>query len=399
MGVSRKISSYIASSSWIRKMFEEGLQLKKIHGNDAVLDFSLGNPDVEAPPEVKKALEEILKNYNPKMHGYMPNAGLPETRKILAYKVSKEQGIDVPPENIIVTVGAAGGINIVLKTIIDEGDKVLFPSPYFVEYFFYVENHGGIPVPVETKDDFSIDIDEFDRNIDERTKALIINSPNNPTGVIYDEKSLKELANLVREKSKRYGKPIYIISDEPYRNIVFDGEKVPSIMNIYENTFVVSSFSKELSLAGERIGFVAVHPGIDALKETLEGLILCNRILGFVNAPNIAQRIVNYAIEGKVKVDVYEERRNLIVEILEEAGLETVKPKGGLFIFPKVPIDDLEFCRLLKEELILAVPGRGFGRKNHIRLAFCVDSSIIERLRERIKRVMERVSKYESNSL
>ncbi len=391
MGVSKRIKSYIENSSWIRRMFEEGLRLKETYGHENVLDFTLGNPDLDAPPEVKSALEDIVKNYNPKMHGYMPNAGLYDVRCALSEKVSREQSIRIPPENIILTCGASGGINVVLKTILDDGDKVLFPSPYFVEYFFYVQNHNGIPVPVETKQDFSLDIEEFEKNMDDKVKAIILNSPNNPTGQIYDRETLKELVELVRYKSKKYNRTIYILSDEPYRNINFDSATVPSIMELFENSFVVSSFSKELSLAGERIGYIAVHPEMEDLETVIEGLILSNRILGFVNAPNLAQRIVKNCIDSKVAVDIYQKRRDLLCDILEEAGLNFVKPKGGLFVFPEVPIDDIEFCNLLKEELVLAVPGRGFGRKNHIRLALCVDLHIIEKLREKLRRVMGRV--------
>lgn len=393
MSISQLMNSYIEKSSWIRRMFEEGLKLKKLYGEDKVFDLSLGNPDLPPPTEVKEALRKFAEEYNPAFHRYMPNAGFPYVREIMAKKVSEEQKINISFNEIIMTCGAAGGLNIIFKALLDPGDEVLFPSPFFVEYFFYVENHQGRPIPVPTKEDFSLDIEAFERRITPKTKAVLINSPNNPTGQVYTEREIRELSQLLEEKSRAYGKVIYLISDEPYRNLVFDDVDVPSIFHYYKNSFVAYSFSKELSLAGERIGFVAVHPEMENKEKVIDALILANRILGFVNAPALAQRLVAECVFAKVAVEIYKKRRDLLCNILEEGGLEFVKPKGSFFMFPKTPIDDLKFCEILKEELILAVPGRGFGVPNHIRVAFCVPEETLQKMRPNFLKACEKAKK------
>ncbi len=393
MGISAQILNYLEKSSWIRKMFEEGLKLKKQYGEDKVFDLSLGNPDLPPPPEVKNTLEEIVKNYNPSLHRYMPNAGFPFVREVMAEKISKEQNIEVSLEEIVMTCGAAGGLNVIFKTLLNPGEEVIFPSPFFVEYFFYTENHQGIPKPVPTKEDFSLDLEKLETSITSKTKIVLINSPNNPTGQIYSEDELKALSEILVQKSKEFGRPIYLVSDEPYRNLVFDNYTVPSIFKFYSNSIIAYSFSKELSLAGERIGFIAVHPEIEFKKEILDGLILCNRILGFVNAPALAQRIVANCAFAKVDVTTYQKRRDILCRILKKAGISFVKPKGGFFIFPRSPIDDVKFCEILKEELILAVPGKGFGTPNHIRLSFCVSEDILEKMEPNFLKACEKAFK------
>ncbi|MCS7278928.1 MAG: pyridoxal phosphate-dependent aminotransferase [Thermodesulfobacteriaceae bacterium] len=397
MFISEQVQNYIERSSWIRKMFEEGLKLKTLHGEDKVFDLSLGNPDLSPPPEVLETLKEIVNQYNPSYHRYMPNAGFPEIREIMAKKVSLEQEIQLSFQEIVMTCGAAGALNVIFKTLLNPEEEVLFPSPFFVEYIFYTENHRGIPKPVPTKEDFTLDLEKIETLITSKTKIFLINSPNNPTGQIYTEDEIKELSELLFQKSKEIGRPIFLVSDEPYRNLTFDEEKVPSIFKYYPNSIVAYSFSKELSLAGERIGFIAVHPELEFKKEILEGLILCNRILGFVNAPALAQRIVGKCAFSKVEVSRYQKRRDLICEILEKAGLTFVKPKGGFFIFPKVPLDDLEFCNLLKEELILAVPGRGFGEPGHIRLSFCVPEEVIQKMEPNFLRACKKALEIKRN--
>ncbi|MCD6548916.1 MAG: pyridoxal phosphate-dependent aminotransferase, partial [Thermodesulfobacterium sp.] len=338
MYMSDQVKMYIDKSSWIRRMFEEGLELKKKFGQDKVFDLSLGNPDLPPPKEVKETLENIVKNYDPSYHRYMPNTGFPFVREVMAKKITQEQRVRVNFEEIIMTCGAAGALNVIFKTLLNPGEEVLFPSPYFVEYFFYAENHQGIPKPVPTKEDFSLDMDKIENAITSKTKIFLINSPNNPTGQIYSEEEIKELCDLLIKKSQKLGRPIYLVSDEPYRNLAFDNEKVPSIFQSYNNSIIAYSFSKELSLAGERIGFIAVHPEIENKEIILEGLALCNRILGFVNAPALAQKIfANFAF-SKVEVNIYQKKRDIICNILKEAGLSFIKPKGGLFVFPKVPI-------------------------------------------------------------
>ena len=390
MAVSAQIKEYLARASWIRKMFEEGARLKARFGAERVCDFSLGNPDVPPPPAVHKALEEIVREDTPSLHGYMPNAGFPFAREAMAIKVSREQKYAVPQEHIVMTCGAAGALNVIFKALLDPGEEVVFPAPFFVEYKFYVENHQGVAVPVRTREDFSLDFSALEAAITPRTKAVLINSPHNPTGQLYSVEEIKELSNFLKQKSEKWEHPIYLISDEPYRNLVFDGLEAPPIFPYYENAIVVTSFSKELSLPGERIGFLSLHPEAEGKEELLAAFILANRILGFVNAPALAQRIAARCAEETVDVTIYEKRRDLFCEVLEEAGLEFVKPKGAFYIFPRTPIDDVEFCRLLQEELILAVPGRGFGGPGHIRLAFCVDESYIEKAREGFKRATQR---------
>ncbi len=393
MAISQKIREYLAGASWIRKMFEEGARLKAQYGEERVCDFSLGNPDVPPPPAVRKALEEIIQEDTPSLHGYMPNAGFPFVREAMAVKVSKEQKMAVPMEHVVMTCGAAGALNVVFKALLEPGDEVIYPAPFFVEYKFYVENHQGVPKPVPSKEDFSLDLEALEQAIGPRTKAVLINSPHNPTGQLYSAQELKELADLLVQKSRENGRPLFLISDEPYRHLVFDGRETPAIFPLYEQSIVVSSFSKELSLPGERIGFLALHPEAEGREELMAAFILANRILGFVNAPALAQRLAAKCAEEVVDVSIYERRRDLFCEVLEEAGLSFVKPKGAFYVFPKTPIDDLEFCKLLQEELILAVPGRGFGGPGHIRLAFCVDETYIERSREGFKRAVEKAQK------
>ncbi len=302
MPVSQKIKEYLAGASWIRKMFEEGARLKARYGADRVCDFSLGNPDVPPPPAVKKALEDLVRKDEPALHGYMPNAGFPFVREAMAIKVSKEQRLAVPMEHIVMTCGAAGALNVVLKAILEPGDEVIFPTPFFVEYKFYIENHGGIPKPVPTKEDFSLDLEAIEKAISKKTKAVLINSPNNPTGQLYSEKELKGLVELLSQKGKDLGHPILLLSDEPYRHLVFDGLETPPIFPLYENSIVISSFSKELSLPGERIGYLALHPEAEDKEELMAAFILANRILGFVNAPALAQRLAAACVEEVVDV-------------------------------------------------------------------------------------------------
>ncbi len=391
MTIAKRIEVILEKSSWIRKMFEEGARLKAEHGAQKVYDFSLGNPNIEPPESFKTALKETVDSTGAMGHAYMPNTGYPNVRKAVADYLSTEQGVQVTENEVIMTCGAAGGLNAILKAITDPGDEIITPAPYFVEYNFYADNHGGILKPVSTKPDFTLDIDAISSAITDKTKAVIINSPNNPTGQIYSKESLKALGDLLADMGKKLGRTIYLISDEPYRKIVYDGHTVPSIFTCYNDSIVATSYSKDLSIPGERIGFVAVNPGASSKKELLGGIALANRILGFVNAPALIQRVIG-AIQGEcVDVSAYARKRELLCDGLSECGYEFVTPPGAFYLFPKTPInDDVKFVRSLQEELILAVPGSGFGGPGHFRIAFCVEDKTIINAMPGFKRVMEK---------
>jgi len=381
MLVSKRIAEYSKRSSWIRKMFEEGARLKSIHGPENVYDFSLGNPDLEPPRVAIDYMAEVAKDINTP-HGYMPNAGYMDVRERIAEFATQIQEVDLRAEDIIMSCGAGGGLNVVLKAITDPGDEIIAIAPYFVEYRFYVENHGGTLVCSESNSELLPDAEDLGKNITPRTKAIIINSPNNPTGRVYSETTLLEIKNVLASHPD-----IVVISDEPYRRLVYDGLKVPPILRIFPNSIVVTSASKELSLAGERIGYIAVGPGVRDKNDLIEGLILSTRILGFVNAPALMQRVLAHCIDISVDIGVYKRRRDLLVSILDETGLEYAPPEGAFYLFVKSPVpDDLEFTKALQKERILAVPGTGFGRKGSVRFAYCTAEETIARAKEGIKK-------------
>ncbi|MBN2231577.1 MAG: pyridoxal phosphate-dependent aminotransferase [Deltaproteobacteria bacterium] len=380
MTIATKITAYMERSSWIRRMFEEGAALKAEHGAEKVFDFTLGNPDVPAPPAVETELRKIISEAQPMKYGYMPNAGYPETRKAVADYLHGEQQIAVRPEGIVMTCGAGGALNVALKTLLNPGDEVISPRPYFVEYNFYVDNHGGELKTVPTKDDFTLDLDAVAAAVTPRTKAVIINSPNNPSGAVYPAEQIRDLGELLRRHSAAIGHIIYLISDEPYRKLTYDGVVVPPIFPAYANSIIANSYSKELSLAGERIGFLALNPAAEDFSRTAAGLLFSNRILGFVNAPGIMQRLVARIQGTSVDVDIYRKKRDRLHEILTAAGFAVEKPQGAFYFFPKAPIeDDVAFVRELQQVKILAVPGSGFGGPGHFRLAYCVDDQTIAR--------------------
>lgn len=380
MGIALKMLSFMERSSWIRKMFEEGSRLKAIHGSNKVCDFSLGNPNVFPPEIVHEELVRLAKESTGASHGYMPNAGLIEVREAVARHISPVHGVFFTAEDIIMTCGAAGAMNVILKALLDPGDEVLVPAPYFVEYGFYADNHGGVLKPVPTTPDFLPDLEALESSISDKTKVLILNSPNNPTGQVYDEKILKDIGEILSKKSARRGRPIYVISDEPYRNIVFDGTVVPSPLRFYPWSIVATSYSKDLCLAGERIGYIAVHPEMEEKDKLLGALVLANRILGFVNAPALMQRLIARLQGITVDPMIYQKKRDMLVATMKEIGYEFIVPKGAFYLFPKSPIaDDVEFVRILQEELILVVPGSGFGKPGYFRIAFCVEDEVILR--------------------
>ncbi|MBW1981885.1 MAG: pyridoxal phosphate-dependent aminotransferase [Deltaproteobacteria bacterium] len=380
MAVARRIQEAIERSSWIRKMFEEGARLKAVHGADNVFDFSLGNPDVDPPAAFRHTLTRVAAEERPGVHGYMPNAGFEETRSAVAAQVGQEQGVSLESRHVVMTCGAAGGLNCIFKALLDPGDEVVVPAPYFVEYGFYAENHGGRLSVVPTRDDFTLDLGAIEAAINQNTKAVLLNSPNNPTGQVYDASSLNRLGELLEQQSGKLGKTLFLISDEPYRKLVYDGDTVPSVFKAYRNTIITSSYSKDISLPGERIGYLAVHPEADQVTLLMDALVLANRVLGFVNAPAFMQRVVRDLQGSCVDVNLYQTRRDLFCRGLTEAGYEMITPRGAFYLFPRSPIaDDVEFVRMLQEENILVVPGSGFGKPGHFRISYCVSEKTISR--------------------
>jgi aspartate aminotransferase len=392
MPISSRIKAAMAGSSWIRRMFEEGAELKAKLGADRVFDFTLGNPDLEPPPQFKEQLLVAAHDAAPGLHSYMPNAGLAPTRHALAQHLSRVHHLEFKTEDVILTCAAAGALNIILKTLLDPGDEVIVFAPYFVEYLPYVDNHGGVAKVVETDDRFQLDLNRLEQALTPRTRAVIINSPNNPTGQVYEAAALKELGRFLSHHAGRHGRPVYLVADEPYRRIIYDGQELPSIFAAYPDTLLATSFSKDLSIPGERLGYAAVSPRAAGRGELFAGMVLANRILGFVNAPALMQRVVAHLTEVSVDIAPYVRRRERFCEVLEQAGYDFIKPQGAFYLFPKAPGgDDLDFVARLKEENILAVPGRGFGRPGHFRLAFCVPEASIERAASGFARTRERM--------
>jgi len=378
MAISEKMKDFSEKSSWIRKMFEEGARLKAEFGADKIFDFSLGNPDVPPPAQFRTLLAEAASEDTPGQHAYMPNGGLPWVREAIAARMSAEQGVTVNAVDMLMSCGAAGAINVVMKALLNPGEEVILLAPYFVEYSFYIDNHGGVGKVVQTDKEFNIDLGAIEAALSPRTKAVIINSPNNPTGQLYSAEAIAALGRLLEEASQQFDTTIYLISDEPYRKIIFDDYEVPSIFAHVRNSIVLSSFSKDLSLPGERMGYVAVHPEADDKLPLLDAMTLATRILGFVNAPALIQRVVAGLQDVTVDNSIYARRRELFCSVLEQAGYEFIKPKGAFYLFPKAPIeDDAAFCSILQQHKILAVPGRGFGTPGHFRLAFCTDEDFI----------------------
>jgi len=394
MPISTKIKDYMERASWIRKMFEQGLELKSKLGADKVFDFSLGNPNLEPPDEVRKAILGVISDERPGKHAYMPNAGLRETRQAVANSLSKDHGMKITWEQVIMTCGAGGGLNVALKTILDPGDEVLVLSPYFVEYLFYIDNHNGIGKLVKTKEDFTLDLKAIEAAITSKTKAIIINSPNNPSGRIYDETSLRNLGKLFETIKQRNNQTIYLLADEPYSQIIYDEARVPSVFQVYANSMIITSYSKDLSLPGERIGYVAVNPKMENWRQIVDGLTFCNRILGFVNAPALMQRILPKLQGVRVNVQEYQKKRDSLCRGLASAGYSFIKPEGAFYLFPQSPVpDDVLFVNTLLQENILAVPGTGFGTPAYFRLAYCVEDRVIEGAMEGFRRAIRKFSR------
>jgi len=389
MSIAKKIETIISKSSWIRKMFEEGARLKAEHGAENVFDFSLGNPNLEPPEAFKKTLQEIVNTPADGMHGYMPNAGYPPVRAKVAEYLSEEQQVSLTADDIIMTCGAAGALNTIFKAILDPGDEVIAPAPCFVEYGAYCANHGGVFKTAPTQPDFTLDIDAIADAITAKTKAVLINFPNNPTGQVYTEDNLKALGALLKDASKKLKRTIYLLSDEPYRKIIYDGMIAPSIFSCYPESILATSYSKDLSIPGERIGFLAVNPQAEFKDDLINAMTLTNRILGYVNAPALMQRVIA-SLQGKsVDMSLYARKRDLLCDGLADCGYTFTKPAGAFYLFPQTPIpDDVKFVQALQEELILGVPGSGFYGPGHFRLAFCVSDETIINAMPAFKRVM-----------
>jgi aspartate aminotransferase len=376
MAISRSIAEQMERSSWIRRMFEIGIQLRRERGPENVFDFSLGNPDVEPPAAVLETLQRVASSTRPHAHGYMPNAGFPEVRARIG------ASIGLAGDDIIMTNGAAGALNTVLKAILDPGDEVIVLAPYFPEYRFYIENHGGRVVPVQTDARFRPDMDALRAAIGPRTKALILNSPNNPTGAVYNAAELRELDRLIEP-------PMLVISDEPYRSIVYDGVRPPDTLAHIERSVVAWSWSKAMAISGERIGYLAIPPRLPEAAALRNACTFATRILGYINAPAIWQWVVAAVPDATVDVRSYQEKRDLLCDALEAAGYDAPRPQGSYYVFPRTPIpDDIEFISMLQEEGILAVPGTGFGRPGYMRLSLTIPRADLVRSLPGFQRAM-----------
>ena len=379
--IAEKMKNLVANSSAIRAMFEEGNRLASIYGKENVFDFSLGNPNVPAPKEVKDAFLEILNDEEPLIvHGYTnSNAGYEEVRKAVAKSLNERFQTSFTSENIVMTVGAAGGLNVILKTIINPGDEVVVFAPYFGEYRSYVSNFDGVLVEVSPNTEtFQPKLDEFREKITKKTKAVIVNTPNNPTGVVYSEETIKKMAAILEEKQKEFGTDIYLISDEPYRELVYDGVEVPYLTNEDANTIVGYSYSKSLSLPGERIGYLVIPNEVADSEEVISAASVANRILGFVNAPTLQQKVIAKCLNAKTDVSYYDRNRETLYEGLKACGFSCIKPEGAFYLFVKSPVaDEKEFCQAAKKYNILLVPGSSFACPGYVRLAYCVSYETI----------------------
>ena len=379
MSISDWVRKSMDKGSWIRRMFEEGNNLKQLYGAENVFDLSLGNPIMEPPAEFFQELRQLADDPLPGMHRYMENAGYAETRAAVAAQLSLETGIEFSPDAILMTCGAAGAMNVVLKTILNRGDETIIFAPFFAEYENYIENHNGVVRILPTDEQFVPRLDVLETAIGSKTKAVVINSPNNPSGAVYSEDFIRQLGELLLEKESHYGMPIYLISDEAYRKIIFDGLEYPSPFLHYRDTIVATSHSKDLALPGERIGYIAVHPDCSQRDELLAGFIHCNRILGFVNAPALMQHIVRHLQGVTVSIAEYQRQRDFLYTNLTEMGYSIVKPRGAFYMFPQCPLeDDVAFTREMQQWKVLVVPGQGFASPGYFRISYCVDDRTLE---------------------
>ncbi|MDD3844908.1 MAG: pyridoxal phosphate-dependent aminotransferase [Syntrophorhabdaceae bacterium] len=395
MIVSQQIQKLIADQEgWTRRMFEEGLKIKKLYGEENVYDFSLGNPDTEPPRELQKMIAETLLDPPKGMHRYMTNSGYEEVRQEIAGYLEETYGLPFAASHVFMTNGSAGGLNILLKSMLNRGDEVIVPTPFFWEFRNYVRNHGGTLKTVRSKDDFQLDVDRIAAAITRKTRAVLLNSPNNPTGAVYSQRSVTDLVALLNAKRSE-GQDIYLIADDAYRKLVYDGITLPNLFKAYELTFSINSHSKDLALPGERIGYIAISPLMPDSGLLISGLMITQRTLGFVNAPALFQRIVSKFQRTSVDIGEYQSKRDTLYNALMEGGFECVKPEGAFYMFPRSPIaDELNFVRMLQQdERIMVVPGRGFGKKGYFRIAYCVPMETILKSAEGFVRIGKRFIK------
>lgn len=391
--ISESMKALTEGSSVIRAMFEEGKKMASVYGKENVYDFSLGNPSVNPPLQIKEAIEEILKEEDPAMvHGYMNNAGYEDVRESIAASLNKRFDTHFNGSDILMTVGAAGGLNVIFRTLLNPLDEVIVFAPYFGEYRNYAANCKAVVVEAQTdKETFMPDLSSLEESISEKTRIVLINTPNNPTGVVYSEEVLTDIASVLRKKSEEYGAPIYLVSDEPYRELVYDGAEVPYVTKFYNNTIVGYSYSKSLSLPGERIGYLVLPDELDGAEEIKAAANVANRILGFVNAPSLMQRVIGKCPDLAVDIGVYDANRKLLYESLISYGYTCIKPQGAFYLFVKTfDVDDKEFVKAAKEKRILLVPGSSFGCPGYVRIAYCVDHSMIERSLPGFKELAEK---------
>ena len=379
MAISNKIRGFMEKGSWIRKMFEEGIALKQQYGDENVFDLSLGNPVMNPPERFYEELKKISESPIDGMHRYMPNAGLTETRTAVAKGLSNETGLSFTANEIVMTCGAGGALNVIMKTLLDPGEEFVIFAPFFVEYNFYADNHGGSCKVVPPDENFLPDMEVFRSSINSKTRGVLINSPNNPSGIIYGDETLSEMCRIIKEKEVEFGTEIYLVSDEPYRKIIFDNLEYTPIFKYHDRSIVATSQSKDLALPGERIGYIAVNPSCPDIEELVDGLVFCNRTLGFVNAPALIQHLIAHLQDTTIDVRIYEKKRDYLYKELTNMGYSLIKPQGAFYMFPKSPIeDDVQFSEELKENRVLVVPGSGFGLPGYFRISYCMEDATIQ---------------------
>lgn len=378
--VARSVTAGMEEGAWIRLMYEEGRALAAKYGEENIFDFSLGNPTMEPPPEFRQAIIKLMNSEEKGLHRYMPSHGLPEVRSYLAEKLSKQHNLPFTRNHLMLCVGAGGGLSVVFKTLLNAGDEVIVFKPFFPEYRNYIMNPQGVIKAIPTQDNFQIDFEILEKSITEKTTAVLVNSPNNPSGAIYSHEEWEVLSDLLYKKSENRKTPIYLITDEPYANIIFDGETCPAPIEYYEHTILVTSYSKELAIPGERIGYIAVSPTCHGAKEIFPALAWSHLALGFVNAPVMMQRMIPLVGEARVDMSTYQYNRDLMYGMFQDIGVQCIKPKGAFYFFPKTPIaDEILFARQALEERVVLTPGRGFGVPGHVRISFCFESEMIRK--------------------